>query len=172
VKKLLFAALGALLFASGASLPIIGSAYAQGFPPGTVIRRAVGDRVTFTATSAAFDWGFRSDFVEFCINPSPEAGGQDIFMRFGQTLTVDADDASTATQGGVIVATSNAIFTDGAATASLPGSAMVFRAPDETLGDTAEVAACYGPFPWNTSGLVFNVDTAGSASLDVRAYSR
>lgn len=172
MKKLLFAALGALLFASGFTVPSFAqNGFSGSFPPGTQIRRAVGDQITFTATNAAFNWGFPSDFVEFCIYPTPEAGGEEVYVRFGTSVNSNSSDASEATVGGVIVATSDAIFQDGATTAFMTGSAMVFHAPDDSLGDTSEVETCYGPYPWVTDGLVFHVVATAGASLNVRAYS-
>lgn len=97
------------------------------------------------ATNAAVNFGFRSDRVEICL----EDDSARIYARLGTALPTNA--------------TSSANFISGVAS-GLPGQAIPFF----TGGDGTDVM-CH-TMDLEANGVV--IHSAGSASVDVRAFAR
>ena len=162
MKKLLLAALGALFV-----IP----AYAGDFtvnPPDRGYSTVLGDYVTFSTTNTVFDFGVESKAVQICsFHP-----GSIVYMRRGTKIVpvtgqTDASGVNEATADAsrmTVAATSSTVFQDG--NQAHPESAMPISTPSTlTSGENCSV------YPIRTRGLIFNVDTAGTASLDVRVFA-
>jgi len=129
---------------------LTGAVYAQ-----QAIQRATGLYVTFSSTNEAFDFEFQAAAVEICMHP----GSNRVYSRFGTSmLTLEGSDSSVSEW-----ATTSAIFQTG--NSRLSSRAMVFTM---TASEDSSVCRVY---PFSTRGLVFQVDVASTASLDVNAFS-
>lgn len=160
MRKLLIAACAVFFVTVG--LP----AYADGPTTPDWLRdvsRAVGDEMSTatsaTATSAAFNFGFKSKYVVMCITDASSKA----YFRFGTSITGSAATAAADTTGLTLAATSSTNFIDGA-TSVLAGSAMPMEGEDSGLGNS-----CHG-YPWKTRGLVMHTPVTGSSTVDVWAF--
>lgn len=143
MKKMFLAVFAAMLFSS----PVF-AGDSQGM--GADVRQVFGEYVTFSGTSNEVDFGFVSDYVRVCL----EDDSARVWYRTGRSLTtLDGGTGTSPTAAG---------FKTGSAT--LGGQALTIF----PTGDGTDVHCVTDAL--NTSGLVFMVDTAEGASLDVSAY--
>jgi len=129
---------------------LAGAVYAQ-----TGIQRVTGINITFSSTNEAFDFEFESNAVEICT----AAGSGTVYARFGVALTALEGRDTSVTEW----ATSSTIFQTG--NSRLAGRALVFS---RHTGQTDTDCRIY---PFRTRGMVFNTNTASTASLDVNVFS-
>ncbi len=139
------------------------------------VQRMTGKRITFASTYANFDFEFESDYVQFCVQP----GSRTVFMRFGTAVTgglIEGMEQYTAN-----TVTNSRVFQTGGRQAGEAYGGIAGRAFAVTVSPDTNTAGeiisglntqilCQS-HPWASRGLVFNVDTAGTATLDVNAFS-
>ena len=149
MKKLFLAAFAAFFL----TLPVPEQANAdeaRGF--GDQVRRVFGEYVTFSGTYNEVDFGFASDYVRICI----EDDSARVWYRLGLTLsTLDGSES------GFPPANATDFKTGGT---RMAGQAV----PLFGGGDGTDTQCFIDAI--QTNGMVFAVDSAGGASLDVSAY--
>lgn len=131
------------------------------------IVRMNGDRLELTATvtNASVDFGFTADRVEVCLSKAELTAGDTTFYRMGHTVTNSAGAAAADNSRMTLVATSDAIFENGAANVLAGAAAPLTGAGDGTdLHCRAENI--------QTRGIVIGVGSNGStlSTVDVVGY--
>lgn len=153
---------------------VVGSALADGIPlldrngKPFRVQRMTGSHVTFTGTNDALDFEFESDYVTLCMDPQSEP----VFIRFGTgTDYIEGNPVAYVTDANTFETGS-----DGTAYGIIAGRAFVMSASPDTINNIIDLSSenvvqkCQS-HPWSARGLVFAVDTAGTATLDVNAFS-
>ncbi len=134
-------------------------------------RTVAGQRMSITASTDVFDFGFQSRYVGLCYQGGA-AADTPAYFRFGTSIGATQGAATEDTTGMTLFATDSAAFINGVSDIIGPGGTVIVLVAGQAFvmtggGDGTDKYCTVQP--WETRGLIMHTVNAQEATVDVWA---